>query len=110
MTFGLLRFAPHLFAAVLAAMLFAPQVQAHDHGHDHGPAAGKTDSKAAPGTFQPDAHTRADIERHRAMAKAHDAAAQCLASAGEHEKCEKQLQADCKGLALGKYCGMRHAH
>lgn len=107
MTFGPLRFAPHLFAAVLAALLVAPQVHAHD---DHGHAQGKPDPKAAAGAFQPDAHTRADIERHRAMAKAHDAAAQCLASAGEHEKCEKQLQADCKGLALGKYCGMRHAH
>ena len=50
------------------------------------------------------------MERHRAMAKAHEAAAQCLAAGRDHEQCQKQLQADCKGLALGKFCGMRHAH
>ena len=51
-----------------------------------------------------------DIRRHRAMAVAHEAAAKCL-EAGRGEKvCMQELQAACKGLALGKYCGMRHAH
>lgn len=57
-----------------------------------------------------DAGTQKDIERHRAMAAAHEAAAQCLASGKKHDDCGKQLQAACKGLAIGKYCGMRHEH
>lgn len=51
-----------------------------------------------------------DIKRHRAMAAAHEAAAKCL-EAGRGEKvCQAELQTACKGLAIGKYCGMRHAH
>ena len=51
-----------------------------------------------------------DIRRHRAMAAAHEGAARCL-EAGRGEKvCLQELQAACKGLALGKYCGMRHVH
>lgn len=57
-----------------------------------------------------DKETKADVERHRAMAAAHEAAAKCLESGKSHETCEKELQAACKGLAIGKYCGMRHVH
>jgi len=54
--------------------------------------------------------TRQDIQRHRAMAAAHEAAARCL-EAGKGEKvCYAELAVACKGLAIGKYCGMRHAH
>jgi hypothetical protein len=53
---------------------------------------------------------RRDIERHRQMAAAHEAAAKCLASGRRPEDCQKALQAACKGLAIGKYCGMRHEH
>lgn len=51
-----------------------------------------------------------DIERHRAMAAAHEAAAKCLAGGTDPEQCMKTLQASCKGLGIGKYCGMRHVH
>ena len=51
-----------------------------------------------------------DAQRHRAMAAAHDAAAKCLESGKKHEQCQKELQAACKGLAIGKYCGMKHEH
>lgn len=44
------------------------------------------------------------------MAAAHEAAAQCLAAGKKHDDCGKQLQAACKGLGIGKYCGMRHEH
>lgn len=54
--------------------------------------------------------TKKDIERHRQMAAAHEAAAKCLASGQKPEACQKALQAACKGLAIGKYCGMRHEH
>lgn len=57
-----------------------------------------------------DAETRADITRHRAIAAAHEAAAKCLESGKGHDACQKELQVACKGLAIGKYCGMRHAH
>lgn len=51
-----------------------------------------------------------DIARHRAMAAAHESAAKCLESSQKTESCEKELQAACKGLAIGKYCGMKHVH
>ncbi|MCB4786652.1 hypothetical protein LGR64_10245 [Delftia sp. Lp-1] len=91
---------------ILAAVFLAAAAQAHDHDH----AKAQADAKAQGSSAPLDAHARADMERHRAMAKAHEAAAQCLAAGRDHEQCQKQLQADCKGLALGKFCGMRHAH
>ena len=54
--------------------------------------------------------TAEDVQRHRAMAAAHEAAAKCLESGKKEEVCEKELQAACKGLAVGKYCGMKHVH
>ncbi len=51
-----------------------------------------------------------DIRRHRAMAAAHEAAAICLESGRGEKVCLQELQAACKGLAIGKYCGMRHVH
>ena len=57
-----------------------------------------------------DAETKEDIQRHRAMAAAHEAAAKCLESGKKEDVCTKELQASCKGLAVGKYCGMKHAH
>lgn len=57
-----------------------------------------------------DKETQEDIKRHRGMAAAHEGAAKCL-EAGKGEKvCMAELQAACKGLAIGKYCGMRHVH
>jgi hypothetical protein len=55
-------------------------------------------------------HARKDVQRHRAMAAAHEAAARCLESGKTEEVCQKELQNACKGLAIGKYCGMRHEH
>ncbi len=57
-----------------------------------------------------DEHTRKDVERHRAMAKAHEEAARCLESGKAEAECVKALQQSCKGLAIGKYCGMKHEH
>ena len=51
-----------------------------------------------------------DIQRHRAMSAAHDAAAKCLDSGKTHDVCQRELQGACKGLAIGKYCGMKHQH
>lgn len=52
-----------------------------------------------------------DIQRHRAMAAAHEAAARCLESGTKKpDACWQDLQASCKGLAIGKYCGLKHEH
>ena len=53
---------------------------------------------------------KVDIARHRAIALAHEAAAKCLESGKPEEVCNQALQAACKGLAIGKMCGMKHAH
>ncbi len=51
-----------------------------------------------------------DIANHRAMADAHLNAAKCLESGKSEKECLAQLAKDCKGLAIGKYCGMKHTH
>lgn len=51
-----------------------------------------------------------DIQRHRAIAAAHEGAAKCLESKKDEKVCLAELQAACKGLAIGKYCGMKHEH
>ena len=57
-----------------------------------------------------DKDTLADIARHRAISAAHEGAAKCLESGKKDEVCEKELQIACKGLAIGKFCGMKHEH
>ncbi len=58
----------------------------------------------------PDADAKKDMARHRAIAAAHEAAAKCLETGKKEDVCHKELQAACKGLAIGKYCGMKHEH
>jgi len=53
-------------------------------------------------------HVKKDIADHRAMADAHLNAAKCLESGKPEKECHGQLAKDCKGLAIGKYCGMKH--
>ena len=57
-----------------------------------------------------DKETKEDVARHRAMAAAHEGAAKCLESGKKEDLCNKELQAACKGLAIGKFCGMKHEH
>ena len=57
-----------------------------------------------------DKETKEDIARHRAMAAAHEGAAKCLESGKKEDVCNKALLAACKGLAIGKFCGMKHEH
>ena len=57
-----------------------------------------------------DKRTTDDIRRHRAMAAAHENAAKCLESGRNDAVCEGELQAACAGIAIGKYCGMKHEH
>jgi len=57
-----------------------------------------------------DQAAKEDIARHRVMAAAHENAAKCLEAGKSDAECEKQLQVDCKGVAIGKFCGMKHQH
>ena len=57
-----------------------------------------------------DKETKADIARHRAIAAAHEGAAKCREAGKMEDVCLKELQAACKGLAIGKFCGMKHEH
>jgi hypothetical protein len=59
---------------------------------------------------KPSSHVQQDIERHRAMALAHENAARCLEAGTPEAQCQERLRNECKGLAIGKYCGMRHEH
>ena len=56
------------------------------------------------------AEVKKDILDHRAMADAHLAAAKCLESGKGEKECHAQLAKDCKGLGIGKLCGMKHQH
>ena len=57
-----------------------------------------------------DQETRDDIAKHRVMAAAHEAAAKCRESGKDDAVCNQALQAACKGIAIGKFCGMKHEH
>lgn len=57
-----------------------------------------------------DKERKEDAQRHRALAAVHEAAARCLESGKPEKDCLEQLRKDCKGLGIGKYCGMRHRH
>jgi hypothetical protein len=56
------------------------------------------------------AEVKKDIADHRAMAEAHLNAAKCFEAGKSEKECHGQLAKDCKGLAIGKYCGMKHKH
>lgn len=91
-------------ALLLATPVWAHDAPSHDKAHEH------SHSVANAETTKLDVHTQEDIARHRGMARAHQEAAQCLEQGGAYDVCQKQLQTSCKGLALGKNCGMRHSH
>ncbi len=56
------------------------------------------------------AEIKKDVADHRAMAEAHLNAAKCLEGGKSEKECHAQLGKDCKGLGIGKYCGMKHRH
>lgn len=83
-----------IFAATLiAAALVTLPAAAADQAKPHGAAEAKK-----------------DIADHRAMAEAHLNAAKCFEAGKSEKECHAQLAKDCKGLAIGKYCGMKHSH
>ena len=57
-----------------------------------------------------DKETKEDIAKHRTIAAAHEAAAKCREAGKGEDVCNKELEKACKGIAIGKFCGMKHAH
>ena len=51
-----------------------------------------------------------DIMDHRTMAEAHLKAAECLEAKKTEKECRAQLAKDCKGVGIGKHCGMKDRH
>ena len=51
-----------------------------------------------------------DIMDHRTMAEAHRKAADCLEAGKPEKECRAQLGKDCKGIGIGKNCGMKDRH
>lgn len=49
-----------------------------------------------------------DIAKHERIASAHTEAAKCLRSGKPDAVCEGALLQACKGIAIGKFCGMKH--
>lgn len=56
------------------------------------------------------AQMKKEIAQHRAIAAAHEAAAKCKESGKDEEICHAELAKACKGIAIGKFCGMKHTH
>lgn len=73
-------------------------------------AAQPAPAKAAATKSADEAHRKDDIAKHRQMARAHEEAARCLESGEKESVCQERLREACKGIAVGRYCGMRHAH
>jgi hypothetical protein len=51
-----------------------------------------------------------EVAAHRQMSRVHEEAARCLESGRSETACHEQLARDCKGVGIGKHCGMRHKH
>ena len=69
-----------------------------------GPALAQTDKAHS------EKERKEDVARHRALAAVHEAAAKCLEAGKPEKDCLAQLAKDCKGLGIGRYCGMKHRH
>jgi hypothetical protein len=54
-------------------------------------------------------HEKEDIKRHRTIAAAHEAAAKCKEAGKGEDVCNADLAQACKGIAYGKFCGMKHS-
>ena len=60
------------------------------------------------------AEHRAEVAKmHQQMAAAHSQAATCMTAAKNEKEetvCHEALKKACKGVGIGKTCGMKHAH
>jgi hypothetical protein len=89
--------------AVLALSLLPAFVFAAETGGSKTPPA-----RSAVDPAKAAEHEKEDVRRHRSIAAAHEAAAKCLESGKDEDACNGELAKACKGIAYGKYCGMKH--
>jgi hypothetical protein len=61
-------------------------------------------------TGKKEQQAKEDIAAHRTIAAAHEKAAKCLEAGKSEKECHAPLATECKAVAIGKYCGMRHRH
>jgi hypothetical protein len=71
---------------------------------------GHATAQQAPAQKRNPTAVAADIAAHRALAQVHENAAKCLESGKSEKDCHEQLAKECKGVGIGKHCGMRHRH
>lgn len=90
--------------AILTALLLGPSIALAQ-----APAPAPANPKATPSS-KVETHRKDDVARHRQIAKAHEEAARCLEAGTAEKQCQEKLRDSCKGIAVGQYCGMRHAH
>ena len=77
-------------------------------GDDTAPKSPVKPARSAVDPAKEAEHTKEDVKRHRIMAAAHEAAAKCQESGKDEDFCMAELAKACKGIAYGKYCGMKH--
>jgi hypothetical protein len=93
-----------LIVALLSLLVSVPSIAADAPSSK--PASKPARSKVDPALEAE--HTKEDVKRHRAIAAAHEAAAKCQESGKDEDFCNAELARACKGIAYGKYCGMKH--
>ena len=92
---------------ILAAMILAT-LPASAIAADTGTKEPAKPARSAVDPAKEAEHTKEDVKRHRIMAAAHEAAAKCQESGKDEDFCMAELAKACKGIAYGKYCGMKH--
>jgi hypothetical protein len=97
-------------AARIAAALVAVGLALPAAAQSPAPAPKAADAGRAPAAASTDTHRRDDIAKHRVIAAAHTAAASCLEAGRKESECQEALRKACEGVAVGRYCGMKHSH
>ena len=101
-----------LTVLVMSGSLHAVMVQAQSTSVLPVPSA----SAARPEPGRPagaptmDSHRQQDVARHHTIAAAHETAARCLEGGERESVCQERLRKACEGIAIGRYCGMKHGH
>jgi hypothetical protein len=93
----------HLILAAVLATYPAFAIAA-----DTAPKAPAKPARSAVDPAKEAEHMKEDVKRHRIMAAAHEAAAKCQEAGKGEDFCMAELAKACKGIAYGKYCGMKH--
>ena len=97
-----------LTLALSVSLSLALTIPTLSYAADPVPSSATKPAKSAVDPAKEAAHTKEDIKRHRTIAAAHEAAAKCQESGKAESLCMAELAKACKGIAYGKFCGMKH--